>query len=159
MNNNNRLTEEIIKSLKLVHKEKYKTQKAWTEAFKKDLYDLGKKHTFQVYPDEEKNYGEWLVDLCWSDEKENWQIDFKGLILACEIEWSKRIDDLIYDFQKLTVIDSKNRLFIFQFNSKGEYEKTIDSLKKACQFTKPKGYKYLIIASGNNEDEIKIDKI
>jgi len=153
---NNSLTDKIKESLKKTHREKHKSQREWTIAFKKTLYNLGKKNGYAVYPNKQKMEGEWLFDLCWANEGKNWQTDFKGLKLACEIEWSKNIDEIIYDFQKLTVIDTDIRLMIFQFNKEDEFNEFITAIETASNYTKIKGYNYLIAASGNNVNEIRL---
>ena len=152
--NINNLVQEITQGLKEVHQKTYHGRAEWTSAFKVKLKKLGENHVgILVYPDKDRG-GEFLVDLCWSRETiDNWMEDFSGLVLACEIEWNKDIESIIYDFQKLTVIDADIRLFVFQFSSPKEYEEIVDALKKASQFTKHKGYKYILAGSGNEEEE------
>jgi len=153
---NNLLKTEIAKVLQKTHAEKHKSQREWTAAFIEALNNLGKKE-YSVYPNKE-NSG-WLLNLSWAREGNDWRIDFNGLQLACEIEWSRNIDDILYDFQKLTVIDSDIRLMIFQYNNDDEFNSIFTAIKKASNYTKPKGYKYLIAGSGNQSEKIKIFEI
>ena len=161
--NTSQIKNEIKKSLQKVHNKNYQTRKEWTKAFKNSLKKLSENEIFEnkikTYPNEEKNEGEWLVDLCWSNEGDDWKTDFKGLKLACEIEWNKDTEDLLYDFMKLTVIDAEIRLFIFQYNSEKEYKNIINKLEKACNFTKIKNYEYLLAGSGNNEENMIFKEI
>jgi hypothetical protein len=116
---------------------------------------LGKERGYIVYPNKDKFEGQWLVDLCWAIEGENWQKEFKGLKLTCEIEWSRNVDHILHDFQKLTVIDADIRLFIFQYKSEVEFDEFIKAITLASNYTKSKGYNYLIAAS-SNESDLKI---
>ena len=152
--NNNSLTDKIKESLQRVHQGTYKGQPLWTNAFKNSLCELGERNNYKVYPNKKKE-SQWLLDLCWAKEGNNWQADFKGLKLACEIEWSRKVDDILYDFQKLTVIDSELRLMIFQYDNHEELKIFVAAIKTASDYTKSKGYNYLIAASGNNEDELQ----
>ena len=155
MKKNNNIIHAIKKTLQKVHNKKCKSQTEWTAEFKKALYNLGKKK-YKVYPDANKFEGEWLFDLCWADEGKNWRTEFKGLKLACEIEWSRNIDDILHDFQKLTVVNSEIRLMIIQYNNKKEFENFLEAIRNASEYAKSIKYNYLIAASGNYEDEIKI---
>lgn len=139
----------IKSALKEVHNSENKSQREWTREFKRALSELGQSE-FTVYPNEKA--GEWLVDLCWSKDGNNWTKDFEGIYLACEIEWNRGIDYLLYDFQKLTVIDAEIRLFIFQYDTLDKCKELMEALKKACEFTRQKGYYYLIAGSGNKEE-------
>ena len=153
---NENLIIEIKKVLNCVHNGKCKKRSEWTAEFKNALSVLGETN-YTVYPN--KKDGEWLVDLCWSIEGNDWKKDFRGIKLACEIEWDMNVDEIIYDFQKLTVLDADIRLFIFQYNSEEEYNNTIDAIESACKFTKQKDYTYLIAGSGNFADEIKFKEL
>lgn len=159
MKNHDLIEKDILKGLNEVHKSNINNRSEWTYKFKEKLTLIGEKYGYIVYPNKDKKEGEWLVDLCWSKEGKDWKIDFKGLKLACEIEWDSNIDEIIIDFQKLTVIDAEIRLFIFQFNKKEEYDNIINAIKLACEFTKHKDYKYLVVGSGNQDDKIRIEKI
>jgi hypothetical protein len=155
--NNNTLLEQIKGSLKIADRENHNSQREWTTAFKNTLYNLGKEHGYIVYPNKDKFEGQWLVDLCWAIEGENWQKDFKGLKLACEIEWSRNMDNILYDFQKLTVIDAEIRLMIFQYRNEIDLDEYIKAILQASNYTKSKGYNYLIAASCNESDLKIID--
>lgn len=152
--NNNDLILNIKDVLNKVHNREYKNKTDWTSVFKTSLKELGEKYKYNVYPNDKD--GEWLVDLCWSSDGKDWEKDFKGLKLACEIEWSRDINEIIYDFQKLTVIDADIRLFIFQFNSIKEYNKVLDAIETASKYTIEKKYSYLIAGSGNKNSEVEM---
>ncbi|MBI5778367.1 MAG: hypothetical protein HZA49_02805 [Planctomycetes bacterium] len=127
------------------HIEKYTTtnlrptkdkDKKWTKTVKKCLTILGKSRRLNLMRQHKNQYkicicaapckklnahwGEWLYDLCWSKEggnkKEGWK-KFRGLALIAEIEWGKK-DDILYDFQKLTVGIADHRLMVVWYNNK-----------------------------------------
>ena len=151
-------TKEIIRQLKIklqeVHTKPYSGKEIWTKAFKDCLRNYGTELKLKSYPNEK--YGQWLFDFCWSKEEIDWKFQFEGLALACEIEWSKNINDIIYDFQKLTVIDADIRLFIFQYDNDIELTYMKEAINKASRFTIKKGYSYIIAASGNNDTDLDI---
>ncbi|MBK8808291.1 MAG: hypothetical protein IPO21_17360 [Bacteroidales bacterium] len=161
MNNTSELSNpqliiEIKKCLQEIHEGKFIGRKEWTDAFKVGLKKIGIDNKFKVYPNPDNKDGEWLVDLCWSIEGDDWKEEFKGLKLACEIEWNRSVDDILFDFQKLTVIDSEIRLMIFQFNSEKEFEDIMAAIIKASKHSQQKGNRYIIVGTGNNESNIRI---
>ncbi|MBK9637724.1 MAG: hypothetical protein IPO63_07840 [Bacteroidetes bacterium] len=94
--------------------------------------------------------------MCWSKETENWTECFSGLKLACEIEWSTKNDYIIYDFQKLLVVNAEIKLFIYQYSNKKNREKINDALFKATKPFLNKTTEIIIAASGNKDPEIYI---
>ena len=81
----------------------------WTKKIKRELKKLGEQYKHIVWGDGDKS--EWLWDLCWVDYGKDWT-DFKGVNLACEIEWKGDDYSLMEDFLKLTVAIAELRLFI-----------------------------------------------
>ncbi len=161
MNNTSELSNlqliiEIKKCLQEIHKRTYIGRKKWTNAFKFGLKKIGIDNKFKVYPNGDNTDGEFLVDLCWTIEGDDWKEEFKGLKLACEIEWDRSVVEILFDFQKLTVIDSEIRLMIFQFNSEKEFEDIEAAIIKASIHSQQKGYRYIIAGTGNNESNIRI---
>jgi hypothetical protein len=59
-----------------------------------------------------------LFDLIWSKEGVSWR-EFHGLPLACELEWDDKSDEILTDFQKLTIVVADVRLMII--NNWDEY--------------------------------------
>ncbi len=156
MNEKEQLISKIKLCLAIAHKSQGTSRGNWTSIFKAELRKLGKDCNFKVYPDKDINNKEWLLDLCWSKEGPNWKFEFKGIVLACEIEWERNLDEIISDFQKLTVIDADIRLFIFQYDSDTEFNHFKNSIEDASAHFTQKGYEFIIAGSGNNDQEIKI---
>lgn len=124
--------DEIIRKLTLLAKKLYRqglSDGSWTLPFKEVLRDIGKHRKYQVWASPREklkcDLHEWLFDLCWAESDDPWT-SFKGLRLACEIEWSRTRDGHLGDFCKLAVADADLRLFIFASKS---YERAADDLK------------------------------
>jgi len=92
-----------------------------TKVIKEALCDLGHELGYIVYSSSvgKADHGEWMYDLCWSIEGDTWR-DFRGLQLICEIELKTNIDEILMDFQKLTIGLSNYRLFVFMNDKKTE---------------------------------------
>jgi hypothetical protein len=148
------LCDQIISTLKSVHEGSHIGQRKWTTIFKDSLGKLVIGSNLIQYPN--SKYGEWLVDLCWSEETENWQETFCGLKLACEIEWSTKIDNIIYDFQKLLVVNAEIKLFIYQYTKNEKREEINKKLFKAFSPFVKNSPEIIIAASGNNTKELYI---
>ena len=54
----------------------------------------------------------------------------RTIYLIVESEWSKNLEDIKYDFQKLICARSKLRLMIFQGNSTDSIQSTINELMR-----------------------------
>lgn len=134
--------------------EKDASQAQRTKAFKEALFHLGEvKHNFQVWGLKEKDRlkGEWLWDICWIRCGKDWK-DFRGVYLACEIEWVSGYEILLEDFLKLTVANADFRLFICTVPAtKTKYEAVFDRLMAACPGSR--GARYLVIGAPKNRPE------
>ena len=81
---------------------------------------MGRRPGLQVWgngngPDGESldwDFHEWLFDIVWANCKGPWE-SFRGLRLACEIEWKTDERSNLQDFCKLTVCRADCRLFVF----------------------------------------------
>jgi hypothetical protein len=124
--------DEIIGKLTLLSNDLYRKwlpDGQWTLPVKQLLRDIGHDRKFQVWASpgkEEFDFHGWLFDLCWARSGDPWP-SFKGLSLACEIEWSRSRERHLEDFCKLAVADADFRLFIFASKS---YEQAADDLKE-----------------------------
>ncbi len=152
--NNDEILVKIKEELNSLQNKDFKTSSIWTTVLLKKFGELGCCLGYVPYPYKSENTGEWLVDLCWSKEKDNWQETFTGLKLACEIEWARNIDEILYDFMKLTVIRADIRLMIIQYDREEELEGYIRKISKAARYTFDMGYQYLIAASGNDKGDM-----
>jgi hypothetical protein len=112
----------ILEALKVVIKENFEVTKRpmWTKLVFDALKTLGdsQKQVTYCHTLKDINQNEWLFDLIWSKEGISWH-EFKGLSLACELEWSDTNEDVLTDFQKLTVVVADIRLMII--NNWDEY--------------------------------------
>lgn len=137
-----------------------------TTCLKSALLKLGKNNGYSVYTtvveyldsklyneiteEVERDFSEWMVDLCWAKHKngtKDWK-NLESIELACEIELEtsqgKKEEAILEDFLKLTVMFAKIRLFIFQYaNGKDEAEKIIKKCESKCPKT---GFRYLFFA-------------
>ena len=92
----------------------------WTASFKEVLRKLGARLEQQVWGHGDGSKGEsldwqfheWLFDVVWADRDGHWN-SFRGLRLACEIEWQRGESPHLEDFLKLTVCRADLRLFVF----------------------------------------------
>jgi len=106
--------------------------KWWTKKIKDALCQLGHEMKCAVNAngcDCADDKREWLFDMVWAYPKDDW----KELILTMESEWSRDEDEIWWDFEKLLVVRSKYRIFIFQANEteiKNLMEKFWDKIKK-----------------------------
>ena len=82
----------------------------WTAKIKKGFLALGKKFDYETCPDECNP--QWLYDLIWFKNNEKHHLVELGLVL--ESEWSKYIDDIKYDFEKLLVAKAPIKVMICQ---------------------------------------------
>jgi len=116
----------------------------WTADFKKSLRALGERSGYVVWGEDKS---EWLFDLSWAYA---WP-DFKGLVLACEIEWCKNDRDQLNDFYKLTVCDCAQRAFIFQCD-RGDEERKFDLFQGASPFAIGKRFMAIAVPPGWQQD-------
>jgi len=153
---------EICSELSRIAKELFKNKandRNWTEAFKAALYDLALKHNYKAWGTGAGNEAnEWLWDISWAKlgldnkGKYNWQ-DFRGIFLACEIEWKINKEEILDDFLKLTVAKAEYRLFVFSCKKKLEANNTFNFLKSHCPGSE--GARYLAIAVPNDWENEK----
>lgn len=116
---------EIIRELTLFPSTATKrdlTDGQWTKGIKKLIGDLGTKHGYNVCTGGLPQRFErgWLFDLIWyKNDAQDKLIEFP---LVMESEWSWKFDSLRYDFEKLLVIRTSVRLFIFQARNQASIE-------------------------------------
>ncbi|RJS92438.1 hypothetical protein CW705_02835 [Candidatus Bathyarchaeota archaeon] len=95
-------------------------RRRWTVSILNFFAELGKFYGYQVWlkPDygvrniNNKETREWLVDLCWYFEAEYFTAHWVELALESELS-SQTIDDILYDFWKLTDIKAFMKVGIF----------------------------------------------
>jgi hypothetical protein len=150
---------EVVKSLYSFCPEAYRninapewsSSKAWTKAIKEQLYELGQRKGYLVFPEKSADgfEGEWLLDLVWADAKADAQgkLDWKmtrRLALGCESEWSTYAEDILADFYKLTFVIADLRLFIYHNRpTTGTREDPAELCKAACPLST--GFRYLLV--------------
>ena len=87
--------------------------KDWTHDCLNALVKLGRKIGYGVCPEPEIMKGEWLYDLIWYTEEESeWPNRVTDVVLAIESEWSQKLSDIRYDFQKLVQAKSRLKMLI-----------------------------------------------
>jgi len=130
---------------------KWETTRAWTREIKRQLYELGRRKGYIVFPKKTADgfEGEWLLDLVWADAKpdDKGRLDWKmtrRLALACESEWSTYAEDILTDFYKLTFVIADLRLFIYHNRpTTGTNEDPVDICKAVCPLST--GFRYLLV--------------
>lgn len=160
---NNELIDEIKESLSIVHKKPEAIgQTEWTHTFLYELKRIGLYAGYRVYSSstgasipQEEGGSEWLYDLLWSiesGEKDGWKNNWKGLKLICESEWSPKIDDILYDFQKLAVGKADIKIMIFQCENKDVFNDIVDKCRRSIDETLINDNStYLFFGSSNEE--------
>jgi len=82
----------------------------WTVGIFNYFCQQGNSLGFDTYAEKAKNaihQAEWIVDLSWIHDKSAYWIE-----LALESEWKTETDEIARDFQKLTDIKAKLKVFI-----------------------------------------------
>jgi len=116
----------------------------WTREFTAVIKCAGEQREMKVYYAGGKKAGKpgWFWDLCWLSEGQSWQ-DFRGVKLACEIEWKHSNEHILEDFLKLVVADAELRVFVFAVKKSEDVESKFHLLRNACPGSK--GHRYLAI--------------
>ncbi len=115
----------------------------WTAGLKQVLYGLGEARQLQAWGTSSEHGAEWLWDVCWIKVGRGWT-DFRGVFLACEIEWKISRKALLEDFLKLVAAKADYRLFVFQASSVKSAEKRFEELMNVCPGSE--GARYLALA-------------
>lgn len=160
--------DEIVKRLNQRADELYRSDLPgdgpWTRALKEVLRDIGQERGYQVWASESSEGGfefhEWLFDVCWAKSDDDWET-FKGLAMACEIEWARNSKEkILEDFMKLTVCDVPLRLFISACkripSAEGRAELVKERfilLKKTSAWSPGKSYLAMVLPDGGPFDE------
>lgn len=153
------LEEKIVKALTKSIKNSWKDNKfaAWTIGVKKSLATLGHKYFFKIRasgsPREIRaDYPEWLYDLSWVDEGKSWR-ELRGLKLISEIEWSDDSDNILKDFQKLTVGVADLRLMVARYRGGKRGDKRLRELVNLCKGACPgsRGFRYLLLGISDKQ--------
>jgi hypothetical protein len=134
----------------------------WTKRIKSELCNLGHENGYSVSATEcerlEKapETGEWLFDLIWAKGDGHPWI-FREMPLAMECEWSLDDDEIWWDFEKLLVIRSKYRIFIFNKRNKEEVYELFEELKNAIHDFESSqvGDRYLLAGFSREDDNFK----
>ncbi len=157
----------IKEAFSTIHKsENIYGRKNWTVAYFDKLKEIGLQNNYKVYSSstsemisEKNGGGEWLYDLIWSIEgtdESAWKQKYKGLKLICEAEWDTKLDAILYDFQKLAVGKAEIKIMLCQFNNPENLSNIIKSCEQSIDHSLYEdGSRYILVGSGNNEDEIK----
>lgn len=112
----------------------------WTVEFKNVLKEIGHENGYTVWGNNLDN-SEWLFDVCWVKDGDKWQTHFKGLAMACEMEWGESDFEHLDDFYKLTVCNAGFRLFLFGYpNNQVVYREKINLFKHASSYTRDQKY-------------------
>lgn len=136
---------EVIEGLKTKAKELYERDvkdHIWTEEMKSLLKDIGNKYGYVVWGTGLDN-SEWLFDVCWIKDGDQWMTEFSGLEMACEMEWGESGEKHLEDFLKLTVCNANLRLFLFGCRKAKDCKGRFDLFRQRSSYTK--GQKYIAI--------------
>lgn len=109
------ITNKIDDALQNIVQHPPKGNRAWTEAVKIAVGDIGTQLGYEILANQVPNrahfQSEWLFDLTW------YQGSNKGILslpLVLECEWSQHYEDLRHDFEKLLVTNSDLKIMIFE---------------------------------------------
>ena len=130
----------------------------WTVGIKELLAKIGLEFGFKTCASSDKGHEpEWLFDLLWYKSDSNSHITEIGLVV--ESEWIMDDDELIYDFEKLLLAKSTNKLFIFQAWGIDEIERItkhlvghIDAFKAKLS---PEKYLFAALDTSNKKFEFR----
>lgn len=126
------LTNLLEQCVKFLHDNEINGNNNWTLEIKKELAQLGTSKEYKIctsgFQDEYNN--EWLYDLVWySEDDSNKLIDVP---LVVESEWGSNLEQIKFDFEKLLLANSTNKLMICQCY-KHNYEKLTKYFESAIQ--------------------------
>jgi hypothetical protein len=100
----------------------------WTLEVKLALARLGQGR-FEVCcigDGKERDWPEWLYDMCWLERSDKSKPFYTAMPLAMECEWNTDLNShVLPDFQKLVFSTAKIRLLIWQAGNLAELEKGI----------------------------------
>jgi hypothetical protein len=121
------------------------SNKPWTKGVKDALAELARNHGFRSFYAGDPQSLEWLWDMTWLDVGEAWR-NFRGVYLACEIEWNAELGEHLHDFMKLVVAESKYRLFVCAVHGNPDWiERRFRELEDAS--AEAPGKRYLVIGT------------
>lgn len=114
--------------------------KNWTNRIKKLLHLKGEELGYEVCASGiDCNHGEWLYDIVWYENNEDGLL--KSVPLVVESEWKRRYGDIKYDFEKLLLSNSDQRVMICQGQNVEELKsyffnaiKSYNTLRKGDRF-------------------------
>lgn len=149
--------QQIVIESKNATKQNKNSDEWWTKGVKKKLCNLAHEMDYAVTAngcDDAEDKQEWLFDMIWTHKEE-----FKEIILAMECEWSKNRDDVLEDFEKLLVVRSKYRIFIFNQYNRSEIENMMEEFRKKIDKFKStlSGDRYFFAGYCVDEDEVIFD--
>ena len=107
------------------------SDREWTRRIKEGLCNLGKQKGFGVSAAgcAGADTGEWIFDLVWAAGQDTpWE--FWEMPLAMECEWSTRLDDIAWDFEKLLVAKAHHKLMVFQQAGETDVREAMEKLKR-----------------------------
>lgn len=103
---------------------------AWTHDCLNALVKLGREIGYGVCPEPEIMKGEWLYDLIWYTEEEcEWPNRVTDVVLVLESEWSQKLCDIRYDFQKLVQAKSRLKMLISNKLSSDDLKRLKDDIE------------------------------
>lgn len=120
----------------------------WTKKIKSELCKLGHENKVVVCASrcEDADSGEWLLDLIWIKGDEKSLCTLVEMPLAMECEWSLDNVEICWDFEKLLIVRSKYRIFIFNKPKNEEVERIFSKLENTIHNFKSSqpGDRYLL---------------
>lgn len=112
---------------------------------------MGEKRGRFVYPS--SRVGEWVYDLCWSIEEEDWAFEKEHFVeLVLESEWGKNWEDIAEDFYKLLDSKAPIKVGICQSNNKQILVEKIQKMISTFKIKIPEEY-YIIFIHGFGWEE------
>lgn len=100
----------------------------WTRLIKKELTTFGHERGFGVIASgcDYADAGEWLLEMVWVTGNNDM---LEEMPLSMECEWNLDEHEIVWNFEKLLVVRSKYRLFIFNQKTSAEVDRTLEFLR------------------------------
>lgn len=122
-----KILQQIVIASNKVTKQEKDSNAWWTKAVKNGLCGLAHNMKYAVTANgcDADDKEEWLLDIIWPPKKE-----FNEIILAMECECSTDKRKILDDFEKLLVIRSKYRVFIFNQYERDQISDLIEKFRE-----------------------------
>ncbi|MFZ5452748.1 MAG: hypothetical protein ACOZF2_12905 [Thermodesulfobacteriota bacterium] len=142
------------------------TNEWWTKRIKSELCILGHEKGYSVSAtgcerlEKAPETGEWLFDLIWAKGEGHPWI-FREMPLARECEWPLNENEIWWDFEKLLVIRSKYRIFIFDKRKREDIERLFNEFNDAIHGfeSSQKGDRYLLAGFSCEDNNFKFRQV